>query len=107
MTFQQIESLQVGSVVVHDGQMRVVRAVHRYRLSRGHCLHTSVTFAIKRRSWTNRPYTVYGWQELTKRNWVATDRVMPLDSSDDRELARNIADSNYRTMWAADVRGWP
>lgn len=62
VTKEQFAALQVGQVVLVNDKPRVVRAVFYEETSWGS--RASVTFAIKRRSWTQRILTVQGYHDL-------------------------------------------
>jgi hypothetical protein len=57
---KQAASLQVGDVVLYNGSPRIVRAVS----AQNNGMRISITFAIKRRSWTNRIQTVQGYHDI-------------------------------------------
>lgn len=102
MSNAEMDLLEVGSVVRKGTMYRVVRHVSRWKAKRGKKVHVYVTFAIRRRSWTNRPYTVYGVPELRRMDYIGTPTRVALRSPLDRELAANIADNHYRTLFARD-----
>ena len=54
--------LKAGDIVLFNGSPRTVRELHICETSWGK--RASITFAIKRRSWTNRIYTVYGYNDV-------------------------------------------
>lgn len=107
MSNAEMELLRVGSVVRKGKMFRVCREVHRWKTKKGKKVHIHVTFAIRRRSWTGRPYTVYGVDELRRLDYVGTPATVSLCGAIDRELYRNIKDCQYRTLTPEDMRGIP
>lgn len=110
MTNRQMDALVVGSVVRRGDSYRVVRAITRYPASPGAVYPPKlfVTFAIKRRSWTNRAYTVYNRSDLRTLAYVPTPAVLRLRSRRDRALAADIRDKTRRHhLTPEDVRGMP
>ena len=94
----------VGSVLARRrGAWRVVRSVSRYR--NGDL--RSVTFAIRRCSWTHRAYTIYGYNDLNQMGYRMV-RVAPraLRSRLDRKLFVAIHEPcDRKSMTCCDVEG--
>jgi hypothetical protein len=81
-----VESIRKGDIIEGDGGLlRVVRDVKHWRTRRGK-VHTTVTLAIRRPSWTRRPYTVINCHDLKYRGYRPTGKTWPLDSEFDKEL---------------------
>ena len=99
-----MSSVVVGSVLArHGGQWRVVRRVCRYR--NGDL--RSVTFAIRRCSWTHRAYTIYGYNDLIQLRF----RMVPvvrrrIRSRLDRKIATAIHEPSWcKSLTCCDVEG--
>ena len=93
----------VGSVLAGPSGWRVVREVSRY--ANGDL--RSVTFAIKRCSWTHRCYTIYGYNDLRQLGYRMV-RVRPraLRSRMDRKIRVAIHEpSDRKSMTCCDVEG--
>lgn len=94
----------VGSVLAaRSGSWRVVREVTRYR--NGDL--RSVTFAIRRCSWTHRCYTIYGYNDLIQCGFRMV-RVAPrqLRTGLDRKIHVAIHEPCTRkSMTCCDVEG--
>lgn len=97
-----VDKATPGTVLVSPtGDMRVIR-----RVSSGkHWRHPIFSFAIRRCSWTRRPYTIYTWGELVRMGYTALDVTVPLDRRFDKLLEKNIVNHNCRTLFCCDVVG--
>ena len=103
-----------GDVLLLGGSYRVVRKVSRWtRLRRGVVQEGTgplrfVTFAIRRRSWTNRAYTVYTASDLKVFGAKYVGARVPLAGEMDQRLAHCIRAKElpgHYSLTAADVRG--
>lgn len=99
-----MKDVVVGSVLARPhGSWRVVRAVHRYQ--NGDL--RSVTFAIRRCSWTHRCYTIYGYNDLRMLRFRMV-RVEPrkLLTRIDRKIHAAIHEPcDRKSMTCCDVEG--
>jgi len=94
-----MDNLQVGDVLRRGNTYRIVRAVSPAHDPK------FVTFAIKRCSWTRRPYTVYLMRDLRKAGWVKVEGVrVKLDTLLDR-LVKEDMQSQDRVITCCDVIG--
>lgn len=88
-------SIQVGDVVIsRTGTARVVRKVSRFPDGELRAL----TFAIKRCSWTKRPYTVQNYTDLMNNGYRPVDLSITLDKREDRRLAKAIKNYHDRSL---------
>jgi len=62
LTTKQFDSLQIGDIILYHGKPRTIREIDRRQTNWG--IRRSITFSILRRSWTNRIYTVYGYNDI-------------------------------------------
>jgi signal peptidase I len=100
-----ISRIEKGDVIEdRNGTLRVVRAVSRFTTRRRN-LYTSVTLAIRRPSWTTRPYTVINSNDLRQRGFKPTGAKWPLDSEFDRRLEDQFGRNPRGDMSAWDVLG--
>jgi hypothetical protein len=65
LTKEQFAALRVGQVVLVNGKPRVIRSISVVKRPKGP--RVSITFAIKRRSWTGRIYTTYDYHSLKEK----------------------------------------
>ena len=97
-----MRNVQVGSVLVSGyGAYRVVRKVSHF--SNGNL--RAVYFVIRRRSWTNRAYTVMTYNDLRMQGYKPTHVRSKLNMPIDETIARLVADFNYWGLTARDVIG--
>ena len=97
-----VDSADVGTVLLSPtGDMRVIRSVTRGKRWR----NPIFTFAIRRCSWTRRPYTMYTWGELVRMGYTALDVRIALETPADKKLHRNIRYDAPRTLFCWDVVG--
>lgn len=111
--------VQAGDVVrTHTGDLRVVRAVHRHCIDRSgkggwsktQARRTYCYFAIKRCSWTHRPYTQYSIGEMVTMGWTPTDaKPSRLNAAIDHQLLADFeADAREDlNLTCCAVRGLP
>lgn len=98
------DTVQVGDVLeAPGGRHRVVREVSRYRNGE----LRSLTFAIKKCSWTGRPYTQYGFTDLRMQGWRPTGVRIRLDSEMDVWLQADINSFNCRTVTCCEAKAMP
>lgn len=95
-----VQTLQVGDLVRFGSVLRKVRAVtprkkpgHRYRSNVVPLRVWCVTFAILRRSWTNRPYTVYTHYDLTAKHIRLFKRGVRLRTTKTERLVQQEIES--------------
>lgn len=98
-----VDTAEVGTVLLSPtGDMRVIRKVSRGK----HWRHPIFTFAIRRCSWTRRPYTCYTWGELVRMGYTALGPRIALETRADKRLAKNLLHHHgTRTMYCWDVCG--
>lgn len=97
-----MRSVKVGDVLINAaGQYRVVREVSFY--PNGNL--RSVTFVIRRRSWTNRAYTILGFTDLRMQGYRPAHARSKLNGPMDAAIARVVADHWNWELRANDVRG--
>lgn len=98
----QIENLQVGDLVKFGANVRKVRAISdnagmkrspRYRRV------YSVTFAILRRSWTNRPYTIYSYCDLRAGHIKLVKRGVRLRTTKNERLVQKMIDDERQRSY--------
>lgn len=92
-----------GDVLLHRGSYRVVREVSRW----GGRLRF-VAFAIKRRSWTDRCYTLYSANDLKTHGTRYVGARVKLDTEMDRKIHQSITGRElppHFTLRARDVVG--
>jgi hypothetical protein len=100
-----ILNLQKGDVIESTtGVLRIVRNVHRWTTRRGN-VHVTVTLAIRKPSWTGRPYTVINGHDLRWQGYKPTGAKWPLDSEFDRSLEASFGTVPFCGMSARDVLG--
>lgn len=96
--------VQVGDVVLtRAGLARVVRKVSRFPDGELRAL----TFAIKRCSWTHRPYTVLNYQDLRWNGYRPTGLNVTLDRQEDLRLQAEIKDYNRQKMDCCEGKDLP
>lgn len=94
-----LDTVKVGDVLMFpSGGYRVVRAVHHHKEQRPNGVNWRfpiLSFAIRRCSWTGRPYTVYTANDLQTMGVEHTGASVVLDSIQDHALedAINAKDS--------------
>lgn len=82
-----MRTVQAGDVLESpSGTHRVVRRVSREEDGR----FRSLTLAIKRCSWTKRPYTVYNFTDLRRGGWRPTGARVTLNSDMDAWMQADI-----------------
>jgi hypothetical protein len=87
MLREWMRTVEVGDVLRNtEGTLRVVR--HVRRLANGTLC--SVTFAIRRCSWTGRGHTIYSFTELRMQGWCPVGVRLPLDGELDAALEYDI-----------------
>ncbi len=97
-----ILSIKEGDILLERGKKpRVVRTVSRH-LKYG-TWHTWVTFVIKRRSWTNRCYTVLNEHDLRMRRFIPTPMQRTSMSYIDKKINYNIVQNDKITLTAQQV----
>ena len=97
-----VDAAKPGDVLLGpSGDMRVIRKVTAGK----HWRHPIFSFAIRRCSWTRRPYTVYTWGELVRTGYTALGASVSLDGRADKKLARNLYHDAPRTVYCWDVCG--
>ena len=97
-----MRQVSIGDVLASGtGTLRIVRRVSHY--PDGDL--RSVTFAIRRCSWTRRPTTVMGYSDLRLLGYQPVGASMPLRARLDHELAKDIADHRRQSLHCCDVRG--
>jgi hypothetical protein len=100
-----IDSIEKGDVIEQaNGVLRIVRSVHRWKTRRGGT-YTSLTLAIRKPSWTGRPYTVINCHDLRSRGFKPTLAKWPLDSEFDRQLESEFGRMPRGVLTAWDVMG--
>lgn len=99
MTDAEVDNLRVGDVLLWGRKQtpRVVRSVKHTRPTRRGASkrdpqRTSVSFAIRRCSWTGRAYTVYGRADIRVNARATGVRVRVADSELALKLLREMAD---------------
>lgn len=86
-----ISRIEKGDIIrSRDGVLRVVRHVSHWVNSHSGQRRTNVFLAIRKPSWTRRPYTVYGDNDLRQMGYRPTGKKWPLDSEFDRNLERSF-----------------
>lgn len=94
--------VKVGDVLRSgSGTLRVVRYVSRFKDGE---LRT-IGFAIRRCSWTHRPYTLYGYTDLKANGFTRIGANYSLSTELDKKIAAAIADHNDRSLNCCAVRG--
>jgi hypothetical protein len=74
------------------------------KVSRGkHWRHPIFSFAIRRCSWTRRPYTLYTWGELVRMGYMEAGASVDLATRKDRKLAKDLASHECRNLFCCDV----
>lgn len=98
------DDIKVGDVLRVDKRFRLVRRVSRAKDG----FLGSVTFAIKRCSWTRRPYTVVGRVDLAYRNFQPTNvRITAEKTPLSERLLREINSDGPPSMTCCEVAGLP
>lgn len=89
-----VQTLQIGDVVTFGSVPRKVRAIHpkAAKIKPGQRVGF-VYFAILRRSWTNRPYTVYLAHELHAKHIRLVARGVRLRSTKFERLVQQEIES--------------
>lgn len=101
-----LDELEAGDTVF-VGKRRTPRLLRRVsKDAQGHL--RSVTFAIRRCSWTKRPYTVYlrcdfRLLRLRPSGWPRATFGLPSDQA----LLADIEDDRRQQLHCCDVVGWP
>lgn len=98
----RVDDIQPGDTVMLGKSARLVRAVRRA----GDGTIRSITLAIRRCSWTRRPYTIYVRSDFGLLKTTRVPRVR-LTLLSDRRLAKCIQDDEDRGLDCCDVLGWP
>ncbi len=97
-----MRTVQVGDVLVNaTGAYRVVRDVARFPCG----ALRSLTFTIRRRSWTNRAYTVINFTDLRHQGYRPARARSKLNGPMDPVIARVVADHWNWELTARDVVG--
>lgn len=97
-----MRDVKVGDVLVNaNGTYRVVREVSRY--ADGDL--SSVTFVIRRCSWTHRPYTILGFTDLRMQGYRPAHARSKLNGPLDPLIAKAIADDRDRSLTCCMVKG--
>jgi hypothetical protein len=101
------DDLRAGDVIVSPkGDYRVVRYVSRHRRDG---IIWGIALSIRRRSWTNRPYTMLTRTDIQVRGFtLAPAKYIFRAGSMDVELYKNIKHEQFgdlRTLHAPDVIG--
>jgi len=97
-------SIEKGDIIESGrGVLRVVRDVSHHRTAWG--VRSYVRLAIRRQSWTNRPYTVVNSNDLRQLGYRPTGMKWPLDSDFDRAIEATFLEVPLYTMTARDVMG--
>ena len=97
-----VDRADVGTVLISPGgDFRVIRQVTRGK----HWGLPIFTFAIRRCSWTRRPYTSYTWGELVRIGYTEAGAAVTLNTRHDRKLSKDIANHNRRSLYCWDVCG--
>lgn len=97
-----MRSVKVGDVLINAaGVYRVVRAASFY--PNGNL--RSVTFVIRRRSWTNRAYTVVGFTDLRMQGYRPARARSKLNGPLDAQIAKVIADHRDLSLTCCMVKG--
>lgn len=95
-------SVKVGDVLRSaSGTLRVVRSVARFKDGD----LRSLGFAIRRGSWTQRPYTIMNFTDLRQQGFTRIGANYSMRTELDRRLARCIEDHRHRDVTVAEVRG--
>lgn len=90
-----MRSLRIGDVLEDaNGSQRVVRYVKFYKDGD----LRSVAFAIKRCSWTGRPYTMLGYSDLKTRGFRPTNVRVRMGSSLDWKIYAEIGNTRIRAL---------
>lgn len=101
-----LDTVKVGDVLMFpSGGYRVVRAVHHHKQPRPDGVNWRfpiLSFAIRRCSWTGRPYTVYTACDLQTMGVEHTGANVELESIEDHALADSINDKNS-PVWGLSV----
>lgn len=96
-------TVRVGDVLESaNGAQRVVREVKRYKDGE----LRSVTFAIRRCSWTGRCYTILGYTDLRYRGFRKVGRVR-MGSAVDWKIYKEIKSHAKPKLSCCYVRGVP
>ena len=95
-----------------SGALRVVRVFHdhgafRDRYKRKPLRWKFCFFAIRRCSWTQRPYTVLNLGELQGLGVVNTGINVKFKTTFDKQLAAEMVDKDVRTIKCCAVKGLP
>lgn len=97
-----ISRIRKGDVLrSRNGVLRVVRAV-------SHTRRTTVTFVIRRCSWTTRCYTIYTGNDLRQMGYAPTNVRMPLRTKFDRLIEAEFhrpGPANVCFLHCCDVTG--
>ncbi len=96
------DELQPGDVIRGSGEFRVVREVSYQRPGR----LRNITLTIRRRSWTNRCYTVIDRDELRARGFKKAGFRVRLDREHDATILAVIREQDGmrgRSLTARDV----
>lgn len=101
----RLDRLEAGDTVF-VGKARTPRLIRSVSKREGRLM--SVTFAIRRCSWTRRPYTVYQRSDfkalkIRPTGWPRATFGLPSD----RNLLADINDHRRQRLHCCDVVGWP
>jgi hypothetical protein len=100
MSPTQIENLQVGDLVKFGASIRKVRRISsnfNHDRARVKVRVHMVYFAILRRSWTNRPYTLYAHHELRAGHIKLVRRGVRLRTTKNERLVQKEIDARHHT----------
>jgi len=88
MAAKWIERIEKGDILrSKSGLLRIVRAVHHSWIPQSQQIRTSVTFTIKRCSWTGRCYTILNGSDLMTQGYQHTGKRIRLQKKMDKEIA--------------------
>lgn len=101
-----MDKVKIGSILqTRGGQYRIVRSVSHYKRPPNKGKLRCVYFAIKRCSWTHRPYTIMSYNDLYQNGYSITSMTYKFGAKIDAKLAQEIADHELRSMSCCDVKG--
>ena len=102
-SYDWLETLKVGDVIYHGGDKLKPRVIRS--LSKKNGKLTSVTFTIKRCSWTHRCTTTYNRHDLTYLGFTKSRKKIPLKTKLDKKIQKEIDDHRLRQLDCCDVKG--
>jgi hypothetical protein len=105
-----MRDVKAGDVLEESsGSLRVVRKVRVWRNKRSGCEHITLWLAIRHCSWTHRPYTVIGTQDVHYRGFRPVGKRVRLTKAIDKKLAHDVNSKNAFNgrMTCCDVKGVP